>query len=121
MKPLKLYTRTTLMTTAVLATVLLLMVFFIVTRIRDLEQQDQQRNAKLLATQLANLLAYDLPWEISKMRQRATSFSEAHPGSIRQIRVYGVTRNGLLREEISLSTDPPEEIVEADQIGRAHV
>lgn len=114
MKPLRLYTRTTLLTSTVLATVLVVVIFFFVTRIRDLERQDQQRNAMLLATQLANLLAYDLPRETIKMRRRATSFNEAHPGLIRQIRVYGVTRNGQLREEISLSPDPPEEIADQD-------
>ncbi|MGH9845184.1 MAG: histidine kinase dimerization/phospho-acceptor domain-containing protein, partial [Blastocatellia bacterium] len=114
MKPLKLYTRTTLLTSAVLAMVLLLVVVFFITKLRDLERQDQERNAKLLATQLANLLAYDVPRETSKMRQRAISFSEAHLRQIREIVIYGVGRNGLLREQIRLSTDDPEEIAESD-------
>lgn len=114
MKPLKLYTRTTLLTSTVLAMVLLLVVFFFVTKISDLEEQEQERSAKLLATQLANLLGYETPRETSKMRIRAISFGEAHQQQIKEIRIYGVVRTGVLRELITLSTADPEEIALGD-------
>lgn len=113
MKPLKLYTRTTILTSAVLTVVLLLFVVFFITKIREMELQDQEQTAKLWAAQLANLIAYESPPELLQMRLRAISFSQAHEGQIRQIRIYGQTKKGL-SEQISLSTDEPEEITPAD-------
>jgi signal transduction histidine kinase len=113
MKPLKLYTRMTLLTSAVLAMVLLLVAVFFVTRLRNIEQQDQERNAKLLAIQLANLLAYTQPREIPKMQARAESFLEARQQDVREIRIYLFDKN-ILREEIRLSAGAPEEIAAKD-------
>lgn len=113
MKPLKLYTRTTILTSAALTMVLSLVVFFFVTKIREIELQDQEQTAKLWATQLANLIADESPRETLKMRLRAISFSQAHAGRIRQIRIYGETPKGL-HEEISLAPDEPEEIAPND-------
>ena len=113
MKPLKLYTRTTTLTSAVLTVVLLLFVIFFITKIREMELQDQEQTAKLWAAQLANLIAYESPPELLQMRLRVISFSQAHEGQIRQIRIYGETKKGL-SEQISLSTDEPEEMAPAD-------
>ena len=116
MKPLKLYARTTVLTSAVLVTVLAAVVYFFVTRIRDLELQDQQRRAMLWATQLANQLAYESPRETSPLRNRAVAFSAAHEGNIDRIRIYGETKKGL-REVITLPADAPEEMA-ADDLKR---
>lgn len=113
MKPLKLYTRTTILTSAVLTVVLLLFVVFFITKTREMEAQDQEQTAKLWAAQLANLIAYESPRELLQMRLRVISFGQAHEGQIRQIRIYGETKKGL-SEQISLSTDEPEEIAPAD-------
>ena len=111
--PLKLYTRTTLLASGVLTTVLLLVVYFFVTKLRDIELQDQEQQAKLWVTQFANLLAYDSPRETLQMHARAISFSESHEDQIRQIRIYGETRMGL-REVVKIAPDEPEEIPESD-------
>jgi signal transduction histidine kinase len=113
MRPLKLYTRTTLLTSAVLTTVLLLVVYFFVTKIKEIELQDQEQEAKLLATQLANQLATDSPRETVQIQARAIAFTEAHDQQIRQIRIYGETRTGL-REVIKINPDEPEEIAAGD-------
>ncbi|MGH9936479.1 MAG: hypothetical protein ACREAM_09545, partial [Blastocatellia bacterium] len=113
MKPLKLYTRTTTLTSAALTVVLLLFVVFFITKIREMELQDQEQTAKLWAAQLANLIAYESPPELLQMRLRVISFNQAHEGQIRQIRIYGETKKGL-SEQISLSTDEPEEMAPAD-------
>jgi two-component system, NtrC family, sensor kinase len=113
MKPLRLYTRTTLLTAAVLAMVMLLVAVFFVTRLRNLEQQNQERNAKLLAIQLANLLAYTVPREIPKMQARAQSFFEVRQQEVREIRIYLLDKT-VLREEIRLSAGAPEEIAAKD-------
>lgn len=92
MKPLKLYTRTTILTSAVLTVVLLLFVVFFITKTREMEAQDQEQTAKLWAAQLANLIAYESPPELLQMRLRVISFGQAHEGQIRQIRIYGETK-----------------------------
>ena len=55
MKPLKLYTRTTILTAAILTATLLLVVIFFVIKVRSLELQEQEQQAKLLATQFGQL------------------------------------------------------------------
>jgi two-component system, NtrC family, sensor kinase len=113
MKPLKLYTRTTILTSAALTVVLLVFVVFFITKIREMELQDQEQTAKLWAAQLANWVAYESQTELLQMRLRAISFSQAHEGQIRQIRIYSHTKNRLI-EQISLLPDEPEELTPAD-------
>lgn len=113
MKPLKLYTRTTLLTSSVLTTVLLLVLYFFVKNIRDIEIQENEQHAKLLVTEIANQLSYDSPRETVQLQARAIAFSEEHEGQIRQIRIYGETRRGL-REVAKIAPDEPEEISLAD-------
>src|SRR5215470_5451091 len=113
MKPLKLYTRTTILTSAVLTVVLLVFVVFFITKMREMDLQDQEQTAKLWAAQLANLIAYESP-ELLQIRLRVFKFSQEHEGQIRQIRIYSETKKGL-SEQISLSTDEPEEISPADR------
>src|SRR5262245_11265451 len=112
MKPLKLYTRTTILTSAALTVVLLVFVVFFITKTREMELQDQEQTAKLWAAQLANLIADDSP-ELLQIRLRAFSFSQAHQGQIRQIRIYSQTKKGL-SEQISLLADEPEEMNPTD-------
>src|SRR5262245_24951146 len=114
MKPLKLYTRTTILTSAVLTVVLLLFVIFFITKTREMELQDQEKTEMLWAGQLANLIAYESSPELLQIQLRVIQFSQTHEGQFRQIRIYGQTKKGLLIEQISLTTDEPEEISSAD-------
>src|SRR5262245_27750193 len=95
MRLLKLHTRTTILTSAVLTTVLLVAVYFFVTRIREIELQDHEQSAKLWAAELANL-TYDDSRKTTDLIARATEFNEEHEGQIRQIRIYGETPRGLV-------------------------
>ncbi|HEX9004251.1 MAG TPA: ATP-binding protein [Blastocatellia bacterium] len=96
MRLLKLHTRTMILTSAVLTTVLLLAVYFFVTKIREIELQDHEQRAMLWATQFANLLTDDDSRKTTDLIARATEFSEEHGGQIRQIRIYGETPRGLV-------------------------
>jgi two-component system, NtrC family, sensor kinase len=113
MKPLKLYTRTTILTSSVLTVVLLVYVVFFITKIGEMELQDQEKTAKLWATQLATLIANESPTELLQMRLSVIRFSQAREGQVRQIRIYGETKKGL-SELISLLPDDPEEMAPAD-------
>jgi len=108
MKPLKVYTRTTILISAVLAAVMLVVVYFFISKIKDIEVEEQEQRAKQLATQLAYLISNDPP-ELSALRNRTLDFRDAHEGEIRQIRIYGDTSQGI-REVIALTTAEPEEI-----------
>src|SRR5437762_11762268 len=88
MKPLKLYTRMTILVSAVLIAVLLGMVYFFISKARDIELQDQATRAKLWATQLASRLVSGSQ-ETSAMQSDVLFFRNLHEGQIRQIRVYG--------------------------------
>src|SRR5438093_9399669 len=99
MKPLKLYTRMTILVSAVLIAVLLGMVYFFISKAKDIELQDQATRAKLWATQLANRLVNG-PQDIGAMQNDVLFFRNVHEGQIRQIRVYGETRREL-RESIT--------------------
>ncbi len=96
MRLLKLHTRTTILTSAVLTTVLLLAVYFFVTRIREIELQDHEQRAMLWAAQFAGVLTIDDSRKTTDLIARATEFSEEHDGEIRQIRIYGETPRGLV-------------------------
>ena len=111
MKPLKLYTRTTIFVSAVLTAVLLVVVYFFITQAREIERQDQAELAKRLAMQLADRLVVG-PQDFTALRNDARSFRETHDG-IHQIRIYGETRKGLV-EDLSLPSVEPEEIAASD-------
>jgi signal transduction histidine kinase len=90
-------------------------VFFLITRLRALEINDQEQKAKLLATQLANLLAYDGPRETAKMRKLALSFLQTHQEQVLEIHLYGVVKGGALREiPLAMGSAGLEEIAPAD-------
>jgi signal transduction histidine kinase len=96
MKPLKLYTRTTILVSAVLTAVMLAMVYFFLQSAREIVLQDQEEKAKRLALQLANRLVNG-PQDFSTLRSETLSFRSTHEG-IQQIRIYGETRSGLVEE-----------------------
>jgi len=107
MKPLKLYTRMTILVSAVLIAVLLGMVFFFISKAQDIELQDQMTRAKLWATQLASRLVSGSQ-ETAAMKGDVLFFRNVHEGQIRQIRVYGQVKREL-RESV---TEPPGETEE---------
>lgn len=112
MKPLKLYTRITIFISLILTAVLLAVVFFFISKTRDIEVQEQENRARRLVQQLANQLSAASP-NLAEMRRYAVLFKEAHGDQIDQIRVYGETSKGL-SEVIHLSPAETEEINERD-------
>jgi signal transduction histidine kinase len=112
MKPLKLYTRTTILVSAVLTAVLLVAVYFFISETNNIERQEQEERAKRWATQLANQLPNG-PQDLVTLRREADVFRNAHEGQIQQIRIYGETKKGLI-EAIVLAPAEPEEISEQD-------
>lgn len=110
MKPLKLYTRTTLLTSAVLTAVLLVVVFFFITNARKIEQQEQEQRAELWASLLANQIATSPSKKTTELRSQVIAFGQEHENRITQIRIY--SEQG--KEVVSLWPDEPEELVQAD-------
>jgi signal transduction histidine kinase len=110
MKPLKLYTRTTLLTSAVLTAVLLLVVFFFVTKTREIERQEQEQRAELWASLLANQIAISPSKKTTELRSQVIAFGQEHENRITQIRIYSETG----KEVISLWPDEPEALATAD-------
>jgi two-component system, NtrC family, sensor kinase len=110
MKPLKLYTRTTLLTSAVLTAVLLVVVFFFITNARKIEQQEQEQRAELWASLLANQIATSPSKKTTELRSQVIAFGQEHENRITQIRIY--SEKG--KEVVSLWPDEPEELAQAD-------
>lgn len=110
MKQLKLYTRTTLLASAVLTAVLLVVAFFFITRTRAIERQEQEQRAELWATLLANQIATNPSKKTLELHSRVIAFGQEHERQMRQIRIYGA--NG--REVVSLSADEPETLAQSD-------
>jgi signal transduction histidine kinase len=110
MKPLKLYTRTTVLASAVLTAVLLVVAFFFITRTREIERQEQEQRAELWASLLANQIATNPSRKTLELHERVIAFGQEHEKQIRQIRIY--SEKG--REAISLVSDETEELAAAD-------
>ncbi|HYE76013.1 MAG TPA: hypothetical protein VEF04_21890, partial [Blastocatellia bacterium] len=112
MKPLKLYTRITILISLILTAVLLAVVFFFISKTRDIEVQEQENRARRLVQQLANQLS-SASLSLAELRRYAVVFKEAHIDQIDEIRLYGESPNGL-SEIISLTPAETEKINERD-------
>lgn len=112
MKPLNLYTKTTLLVSAVLTAVLLAVVYFFISTTRDIERQEQEELTRRWVGQLADRLSHTVDQRAQKTY--AVIFMDAHEGEIQQIRVYNATKKRPLREVIAL---PPQE--ESEEIPAA--
>lgn len=112
MKPLNLYTKTTLLVSAVLTAVLLAVVYFFISTTRDIERQEQEELTRHWVGQLADRLSHTVDQRAQKTY--AVIFMDAHEDEIQQIRVYNATKKRLLREVIAL---PPQE--ESEEIPAA--
>jgi two-component system, NtrC family, sensor kinase len=110
MRHLKLYTRTTLLASAVLTAVLLVVAFFFITRTRAIERQEQEQRAELWATLLANQIATNPSRKTLELHSRVIAFGQEHERQVRQIRIY--SERG--REVVSLLPDEPEALAQAD-------
>ena len=110
MNNLKLYTRTTLLASAVLTAVLLVVAFFFITRARAIERQEQEQRAELWATLLANQIATNPSKKTLELYSRVSAFGQEHEKQIRQIRIYSA--NG--REVVNLVSDEPETLAPTD-------
>jgi two-component system NtrC family sensor kinase len=110
MKHLKLYTRTTLLASAVLTAVLLVVAFFFITGTRTIERQEQEHRAELWASLLANQIATTPSKRTVELHSRVIAFAQEHESQLRQIRIY--SEKG--REVVSFAPDEPEALTEAD-------
>ncbi|MBI1763198.1 MAG: HAMP domain-containing protein [Acidobacteria bacterium] len=110
MENLKLYTRTTLLTSAVMTAVLVVVAFFFITKARAIERQEQEQRAELWATVLANQIAINPSKKTLELHSRVISFGQEHERQIRQIRIYSATG----REVVSLVADEPETLAQND-------
>ncbi len=108
MKPLKLYTRTTILVSLILISVLLAVVFFFVTKAREIESQEQLENARILVLRLANSLpelSADL--ELSEIRKNLPAFRKLN-ATIQIIRVYDKSLNEILQSPTAEPEDIPQ-------------
>jgi two-component system, NtrC family, sensor kinase len=112
MKPLKLYTRITILVSLVLSAVLLAVVFFFISETREIELQEQEDRARRLVEQLARGLPASSQ-NLAELRRYAVTFKEAHADQIQHVRVYGETKKGLA-EVTRLSRSDPERISDDD-------
>jgi two-component system, NtrC family, sensor kinase len=110
MKPLKLYTRTTILVSLILISVLLAVVYFFVTKAREIESQEQLENARILVLRLANSLpelSADL--ELSEIRVNLTQFRKLNAtANIQVIRVYNKSLNEILQSPPAEPEDIPQ-------------
>ncbi len=110
MKPLKLYTRTTILVSLILISVLLAVVYFFVTKAREIESQEQLENARILVLRLANSLpelSTDL--ELSEIRKNLTAFRKlSATTNIQIIRVYDKSLNEILQSPTAEPEDIPQ-------------
>jgi signal transduction histidine kinase len=108
MKPLKLYTRTTILVSLILISVLLAVVYFFVTKAREIEAQEQLENARILALRLANSLpelSADL--ELSEIRKNIIAFHKLNT-IIQVIRVYDKSLNEIVQYPPTNPEDIPQ-------------
>ena len=100
MKPLNLYTRTTLLVSALLTAVLLVVVYFFISTTREIEQHEQEEMTRRWVEQLADRLSNTV--DLAAQRSYAQVFMDAHDGEIEQIRVYSAEKKRALHEVISV-------------------
>ncbi len=106
MKPLNLYTKTTLLVSAVLTAVLLAVVYFFFSATRDIERRQQENLARQWVEQLANRLSYSID-----QRNYAQLFMDVHDGEIQQIRIYETVKKKALREWLALPSQEKDEVI----------
>lgn len=104
MKPLKIYARTTLIVSLILASVLLAVVYLFVTRAREIELQDQMEQARVLVLTLVNSLPEISP-DLSEVRKNVIAFRKLN--GIQQVRIYDKT---LQKEIVQIPDTQSEEI-----------
>jgi signal transduction histidine kinase len=100
MKPLNLYTRTTLLVSALLTAVLLVVVYFFISTTRDIERHEQEELTRQWAGHLADRLSNTV--DLAAQRSYAQVFMDAHDGEIEEIRVYASEKKRSLHEVISV-------------------
>lgn len=116
MKPLKLYTRITLLVSAILISVLLAVVYFFVTKAREIEVLDQEEKARRFALQLANSLPeISEGLKLAEIRKVTLDFRQlnASQNQILQIRIYNKSLN-----EVFNITDAPKEEIPAKELAK---
>ena len=110
MKPLKLYARTTILVSLILTLVLLAVVYFFVTKARQIEGQEQLENARILALRLANSLPELSPdLETADIQRHITSFRKLNAtAQIQLVRVYDKSLNEILQDPNAEPEDIPQ-------------
>jgi signal transduction histidine kinase len=110
MKPLKLYTRTTILVSLILTSVLLAVVYFFVTKAREIEAQEQLENARILVLRLAiSLPELSADLEIAEIRKNIIAFRKLNTtAQIQVIRVYDKSLNEIVQYPPAEPEDIPQ-------------
>lgn len=113
MKPLKLYTRTTILVSLILISVMLAVVYFFVTRATEIELQEQRENARILALRLANSLPELSPdLDYAGIRKDIRAFRNLNATApLQMIRVYNKSLNEIVQYPTSAPVDIPPQVL----------
>ena len=113
MKPLKLYTRTTILVSLILISVLLAVVYFFVTRATEIGAQEQLENGRILVLRLANSLPQLSPdFEKSEIRTNIIQFRKLTATSqMQMIRVYDKSLNEIDQYPTAAPADIPPQVL----------
>lgn len=113
MKPLRLYTRTTILVSLILISVLLAVVYFFVTRAAEIELQEQRETGRILALRLANSLPELSPdLDYAEIRKNIRAFRNLNATSPLQIiRVYNKSLNEIVQYPTAAPVDIPPQVL----------
>lgn len=113
MKPLKLYTRTTILVSLILISVLVAVVYFFVTRAAEIELQEQHETGRILALRLANSLPELSPdLEKAEIRRQIIAFRKlTATAQLQMIRVYDKSLNEIDQFPAAPPVDIPRQVL----------
>jgi two-component system, NtrC family, sensor kinase len=113
MKPLKLYTRTTILVSLILISVLLAVVYFFVTRAAEIELQEQRENARILVLRLANSLPELSPdLEKAEIRKNIIAFRKLNAtAQLLMVRIYDKSLNEIEQYPSAAPADIPPHVL----------
>ncbi|MBS1810071.1 MAG: HAMP domain-containing protein [Acidobacteria bacterium] len=113
MKPLKLYTRTTILVSLILISVLLAVVYFFITRATEIEAQEQRENGRILVLRLANSLPELSPdLEKREIIKNIRDFRTLNAtAQLQVIRVYDKSLNEIVQYPTAAPADIPQQVL----------
>ncbi|MFN7929630.1 MAG: HAMP domain-containing sensor histidine kinase [Blastocatellia bacterium] len=113
MKPLKLYTRTTILVSLILISVLLAVVYFFITRAAEIELQEQRENGRVLVLRLANSLPELSPdLEKAEIRRQIIAFRKlAATTQLQTVRIYDKSLNEIVAFPPAAAVEIPPQVL----------